>query len=93
MSVSRITITIDDDTLAELRQQAGQGEVSAYVVEALRERLRRDPVERLLARLDDLYGPLTADEIEAGEQWWDQMMQRLSSTQEPSSASPAVTAA
>lgn len=83
MGTSRITITVDDDTLAELKERVGPGEVSAFVVEALRHKLRIDPIEELLHQLDRMYGPLTEQEIKEGEEWYDQMMERLSSTLEP----------
>ena len=43
MAATRITITVDEDVLNELKSRVGPGEVSGYVVEALRARLRKDP--------------------------------------------------
>lgn len=83
MTMTRITVTVDEATLAELKERVGPGEVSAFVVEALRQKLRVDPIVELLAQLDVMYGPLTDEEVEEGEEWYDQMMQRLSLTQEP----------
>jgi len=91
--MSRITITLDDETLAELRGQAGPGELSAYVLEAIRSRLRVEPIDRLLIRLDDAYGPLTDDELEEGEEWWHSVKERWSSMPERSSSSPEETGA
>ena len=61
-----MTITVDEDVLDELKSRVGPGEVSAYVVEALRARLQRDPILELLDKLDEMYGPLTEDELELG---------------------------
>ena len=83
MAATRVTVTIDEDTLAELKQRVGPGEVSAFVVEALRHKLRIDPIMELLRQLDEMYGPLTPEEIEEGETWYDEAMKRLSSTLEP----------
>ncbi len=83
MTMTRITVTVDEATLAELKERVGPGEVSAFVVEALRQKLRVDPIVELLAQLDVMYGPLTDEEVEEGEEWYDQMMQRLSLTLEP----------
>ncbi|MBI4883112.1 MAG: hypothetical protein HY826_03575 [Actinobacteria bacterium] len=83
MTATRVTVTIDEDTLAELKQRVGPGEVSAFVVEALRHKLRIDPIQELLRQLDEMYGPLTAQELKEGADWYDQAMQRLSSTLEP----------
>ena len=41
MAATRITITVDEDVLDELKSRVGPGEVSGYVVEALRARLQR----------------------------------------------------
>ncbi len=85
MTAARVTITIDEETLAELKERVGPGEVSAFVVEALRHKLRIDPIKELLQQLDEMYGPLTEQELKEGAQWYDQAIQRLSSTLEPSS--------
>jgi hypothetical protein len=87
----RITITIDEDVLTELKTRVGPGEVSAYVVEALRARLQKDPIMELLDKLDEMYGPLSEEELAEGERWWNEMDERLSSTLEQSSESPATT--
>ncbi len=81
--MTRITVTVDEETLAELKERVAPGEVSAFVVEALRQKLRVDPIVELLAQLDAMYGPLTDEETKDGEEWYDQMMQRLSLTLEP----------
>ena len=92
MPATRITITVDEEVLTELRNRVAPGEVSSYVVDALRARLQRDPILDLLATLDEMDGPLTAEEIAEGEQWWNEANERLSSTLEPSSDLPATTA-
>ena len=91
MAATRITITIDEDVLNELKSRVGPGEVSGYVVEALRARLQRDPILELLDKLDEMYGPLTEEEIAEGERWWTEANERLSLTLEQSSDSPATT--
>ncbi|HEY7627841.1 MAG TPA: hypothetical protein VH761_12265 [Ilumatobacteraceae bacterium] len=91
MPAQRITITIDEDVLTELKTRVGPGEVSAYVVEALRARLQKDPIMELLDKLDEMYGPLSEEELAEGERWWNEMDERLSSTLEQSSESPATT--
>ncbi|MBK5332162.1 MAG: hypothetical protein JJD93_09335 [Ilumatobacteraceae bacterium] len=91
MAATRITITVDEDVLDELKNRVGPGGVSSFVVEALRARLRKDPILELLDKLDEMYGPLTDDEVAEGEREWDEMSKRLSSTLEPSSGSPETT--
>ncbi len=82
MTATRVTVTIDEDTLAELKQRVGPGEVSAFIVEALRHKLRIDPIKELLRQLDEMYGPLTEQELKDGAEWYDQIRQRLFSTPE-----------
>ena len=91
MAATRITITVDEDVLSELKSRVGPGEVSSYVVDALRARLQKDPIMELLDKLDEMYGPLTDEEIAEGEQWWIEANERLSSTLERSSDSPETT--
>ena len=52
VAATRITITVDEDVLQELKSRVGPGEVSSYVVDALRARLRKDPILELLDKLD-----------------------------------------
>ncbi len=91
MAATRITITVDDDVLEELKSRVAPGQVSSYVVEALRARLQRDPILELLDKLDEMYGPLTDEQIAEGEQWVTEARKRLSLTLERSSDSPATT--
>ena len=70
MAQERITITIDPEVLEELRTQVPSGEISAYVVEALRRRLRRDPVMELLDDLDQRFGPTSEASKKEAEQWF-----------------------
>ena len=91
MAATRITITIDEDVLDELKSRVGPGQVSGYIVSALRARLQRDPILELLHKLDEMYGPLTDEEIAEGRREWNEMNARLSSTLEPSSDSPETT--
>ena len=83
MATTRITISLDAELLAELKSRVGPGEVSSYVVEAVRARLRKDPILELLDTLDELYGPLTDEEIAQGEREWSEMNERLSRALEP----------
>jgi hypothetical protein len=91
VAATRITITVDEDVLDELKSRVGPGEVSSYVVDALRARLRKDPILELLDKLDEMYGPLTDEELAEGEQWLKEANERLSRTLEQSSDSPGTT--
>lgn len=82
MTASRITITVDADVAEQLRATVGPGEVSSFVVEAIRQRLRVDPVRAMLLDLDEVHGPLTDAERRTGDEWYDESLRRLSSMQE-----------
>ena len=73
-----MTITIDAELLSELKRRVGPGGVSAFVVESIRARLRKDPIVELLDKLDQMYGPLTDEEIGDGERWFTEANERLS---------------
>ena len=68
---------------AELRDKVPSGDVSAFVLAAIRDRLRVDPVRALLDDLDQVFGPLSTDDKTKGETWWSETRQRLSSTPAP----------
>jgi hypothetical protein len=92
MGSTRITITLEADLLAELKSRAGPGQVSSFVVDAVRARLRKDPILELLDKLDEMYGPLTDDEISEGRREWNEISERLSLSLERSSHGPETTA-
>jgi hypothetical protein len=92
MATTRITITIEAELLNELRSRVGRGEVSGYIVEALRARLRKDPILELLDKLDEMYGPLTDEKVAEGERWFAEASERLSLTLEQRSESAESTA-
>jgi hypothetical protein len=91
VAATRITITIDEDVLTELKSRVGPGQVSSYVVDALRARLQKDPILELLDKLDEMYGPLTDEQLAEGEQWMKEANERLSLTLGRSSDSPETT--
>ncbi len=70
MAQQRITITIDPDVLEDLRKQVPSGEVSSYVVEALRRRLRRDAVMEMLDELDERFGQTSEASQREADEWF-----------------------
>ena len=82
MSMTRITITVDEETLAEVKSVAPKGEVSAFVLDAIRDKLRVDPVMRMLRQLDAIYGPVDDPAIDAeAEEWADNLIAQLDAMQ------------
>ena len=70
MAVSKVSLSIDEDVLAEARVRAGRRELSSYVNEALRRQLQRDRLGELLAAMDDESGPVPDEAIEEARKLW-----------------------
>lgn len=70
MAVSKVSLSIDEDVLAEARQRAGRRELSAYVSEALRRQLQHDRLAELLAKMTAESGTIPKDVMEEARQLW-----------------------
>lgn len=70
VAVSKVSLSIDEDVLAEARERAGRRELSSYVNEALRRQLQRDRLAELLAEMDAESGPVPDDVMEEARQLW-----------------------
>lgn len=66
----KMSVTIPSDLAAELRARAGQGNVSAYVTEALIRQLEHDRLGDLVTELAEIHGPVTDDELAAARAEW-----------------------
>ncbi|MEU5917560.1 CopG family transcriptional regulator [Streptomyces sp. NPDC047141] len=66
MATKKVTVTIPEDLLEEVRAEAGDQGLSAYVSEALRLRRDRDRLGELVGWLEEEYGPVTEEELAAG---------------------------
>src|SRR6266568_618233 len=58
MAVSKVSLSIDERVLAEVRARAGRRELSSYVTDALRRQLQHDRLGELLAEMDAASGPI-----------------------------------
>ena len=58
MGVSKVSLSIEEDVLAEARESAGRRELSSYVTDALRRQLQHDRLGELPARMDAQSGPV-----------------------------------
>lgn len=68
MRFAKVSVTLDPKVAAELREVAGPRGVSSFVNEAVRQQLQARRVQKLLAEMDDEFGPVPEDvvrEIEA----------------------------
>jgi hypothetical protein len=62
MATKKVTVTIPEDLLDEIRAEAAERGLSAYVAEALRFKRDRDRLQELVAWLEEEHGPVTDDE-------------------------------
>lgn len=70
MTVEKVSLSLDPDVVAEARELAGRGGLSALVNDALRVRLQHMRITRLLDAMDDEFGPVPDDVVEeVGHTW------------------------
>ena len=60
--MAKISVSLDDDLLAELKQAAGSN-VSGFIASAVRRQLRRKDLEALLSELEEELGPPSEREL------------------------------
>lgn len=65
MASKKVTVTIPEDLLDEIRAEASERGLSAYVAEALRAKRDRDRLVELVSWLEEEHGPVTEDEHSA----------------------------
>ena len=70
MGVSKVSLSIADDVLAEARSRAGQRELSSYVTEALRHWLQYERVGELLQQMEAEAGPVPDEYLEEARRLW-----------------------
>ncbi|MCJ0873571.1 ribbon-helix-helix domain-containing protein [Streptomyces sp. AP-93] len=62
MATKKITVTIPEELLDEIRAEAAERGLSAYVAEALRFKRDRDRLRELVDWLQEEHGPVTEEE-------------------------------
>jgi hypothetical protein len=62
MATKKVTLTIPEDLLVEIRADAAERGLSAYVTEALRSKRDRDRLLELVDWLQEEHGPVTEAE-------------------------------
>ncbi|CAG7650327.1 conserved hypothetical protein [Actinacidiphila bryophytorum] len=62
MVSKKVTVTIPEDLLDEIRAEAAERGLSAYVAEALRAKRDRDRLQELVGWLEEEHGPVTEEE-------------------------------
>lgn len=72
MATEKVSITLDADVLAELREQVGPRGLSAYINDTLRAELKREQMRHLLREQDEEFGPVPPEVIEeARRELWE----------------------
>ena len=70
MAVTKVSMSLDAEILAQTRERVGGRGVSGYVNEALRRQLRRDALTDLLAEMQATNGPVDDRLIEEVRRLW-----------------------
>jgi Arc/MetJ family transcription regulator len=70
MAVTKVSMSLDAEVLAQTRERVGGRGVSAYVNEAVRRQLRRDALADLLAEMQAANGPVDDQLIEEVRRLW-----------------------
>lgn len=65
-----MSLSIDEDVLAEARGRAGRRELSSYVNDALRRQLQQDRLAELLAEMDAESGPIPDEVMQEARRLW-----------------------
>jgi len=70
MRTAKISLTLQEELLAEARSAAGSRGLSSYVNRALRHQLQHDRLTGLLAELEQEKGPLDPRVVQEVRQAW-----------------------
>jgi hypothetical protein len=62
MATKKVTVTIPEELLDEIRADAAERGLSAYVAEALRAKRDRDRLRELVTWLQEEHGPVTEED-------------------------------
>ncbi|MFI7640032.1 CopG family transcriptional regulator [Nonomuraea sp. NPDC049400] len=73
MATKKVTVTIPEELLDEIRADAAERGLSAYVAEALRFKRDRDRLLELVNWLEEEYGPVSDDERAAAIEEMDEL--------------------
>lgn len=68
--VVKVSVSLPEDVLAELRERVGPGGVSAYVTRAVERDLAVDRLAELLAELEAEFGPVSEEGIARARAEW-----------------------
>lgn len=61
MKYAKVSVTLEEEVAAELRRTVGRRGLSAFVNEAVRQRLQAARLQNLLTELEQEHGPVPAE--------------------------------
>lgn len=70
MTVAKVSMSLDEEVLAQARERVGGRGVSAYVNEAVRRQLRRDALAEVLGQMRSANGPVPDEQMEEVRRSW-----------------------
>ncbi len=70
MRTEKVSLTLDEELLAEAREAVGSRGLSSYVNRALRQQLQHDRLAGLLAELEQEHGPIEPGVMEDVRRTW-----------------------
>ncbi|MGI8846771.1 MAG: hypothetical protein ACR2GX_00665 [Candidatus Dormibacteria bacterium] len=70
MAIEKVSLSLPAELVTEARHWAGGQPLSGYVADGLRQRVLADRQRSYLATLDEQFGPLSDEELRAGEDAW-----------------------
>ena len=70
MRTEKVSLTLEEEILAEAREAAGARGLSSYVNRALRHQLQHDRLAGLLAELEQEAGPIESEVMEEVRRAW-----------------------
>jgi Arc/MetJ family transcription regulator len=70
VAVSKVSLSLDEEVLAEARARVGRRGLSSYVNEAVRRQLQHDRLGELLAEMDAEAGPVPEDLMMEARRAW-----------------------
>jgi Arc/MetJ family transcription regulator len=70
MRTEKVSLTLEEELLAEAREAVGVRGLSSYVNRALRQQLQHDRIAGLLAELEQEHGPIDPQVMEEVRREW-----------------------
>lgn len=80
MAMKKVSVTLDEDLVVEIKTQVGERGFSAYLNDALRRYRQRERLQRLERELTEEYGPIPDEVREQVRKEWDEFEKRAAET-------------